>query len=146
MAIFFILAGVPARLSWLELPFLLALVMIYALGAAMLLSALFVSLRDIQPIWEVFSQILFYASPVIISVETVQQKFSTTLLHVYMLNPLAVVFQQFRHAMITHGTLSAGEALGSWAALLEPLGIVLAIFLLGFWVFNRSAPLVAENL
>ena len=27
-----------------------------------------------------------------------------------------------------------------------PLGIVVATFILGFWVFNRSAPLVAENL
>ena len=27
--------------------------------------------------------------------------------------------------MITHATLSAGEALGSWAALLAPLAIVL---------------------
>jgi ABC-2 type transport system permease protein len=138
--------GVQPTLSWLELPLIVLMLAVFATGIAMLLSALFVSLRDIQPIWEVFSQILFYASPVIISVETVQQKFSTTLLHIYMLNPLAVVFQQFRHAMITHGTLSAGEALGSWAALLEPLGIVVAIFLLGFWVFNRSAPLVAENL
>ena len=32
-------------------------------GMAMLLSALFVHFRDIQPIWEVVTQILFYASP-----------------------------------------------------------------------------------
>jgi ABC-2 type transport system permease protein len=119
---------------------------VFATGIAMLLSALFVSLRDIQPIWEVISQILFYASPVIISVETVREKVGSAVLHLYMLNPLAVVFQQFRHAMITHSTLSAGQALGSWGALLAPLAIVLAVFALGFWVFNRSAPLVAENL
>jgi ABC-2 type transport system permease protein len=65
---------------------------------------------------------------------------------IYMINPLAVTFQQFRHAMINHATLSAGQALGSWTALLEPLGLVLGVFALGFWVFNRSAPLVAENL
>jgi ABC-2 type transport system permease protein len=112
----------------------------------MLVSALFVRFRDVQPIWEVVTQILFYASPVIISVETVRAKVSATVLHLYMLNPLAVVFQQFRHAMITHGTLSAGQALGSWAALLGPLAIVTTVFALGFWVFNRSAPQVAENL
>ena len=40
----------------------------------MLLSAMFVHFRDIQPIWEVLQQILFYASPVIISIEgTVDQ-------------------------------------------------------------------------
>jgi ABC-2 type transport system permease protein len=138
--------GVQPMLSWLELPLIILMLGVFATGIAMLLSALFVSLRDIQPIWEVASQILFYASPVIISVETVREKVSASVLHLYMLNPLAVVFQQFRHAMITHGTLSAGQALGGWIALLVPLAIVLGLFVLGFWVFNRSAPLVAENL
>jgi ABC-2 type transport system permease protein len=138
--------GVTPMLSWLELPLIVATLAIFATGIAMLLSALFVSLRDIQPIWDVVSQILFYCSPVIISVETVQEKVSAAVLHLYMLNPLALVFQQFRYAMITHGTLSAGEALGGWAMLAAPLAIVAGVFALGFWVFNRAAPLVAENL
>ena len=149
---FALLEGVTPMLSWLELPLIVAMLAVFATGIAMLLSALFVSLRDIQPIWDVIGQILFYASPVIISVETVKIHLATKavlgekLFHLYMLNPLAVVFQQFRHAMITHQTPSAVEALGSWAALLAPVAIVLALFALGFWVFNRSAPLVAENL
>jgi ABC-2 type transport system permease protein len=143
---FALFEGVRPMMSWVELPLIVAMLAVFSTGIAMLLSALFVSLRDIQPIWDVVSQILFYCSPVIISVETVRVKVSVTLLHLYMLNPLAVVFQQFRHSMITHGTLSAGQALGGWIALLEPLGIVLGVFALGFWVFNRSAPLVAENL
>ena len=143
---FAMLEGVTPMLSWLELPLILAMLAVFATGLAMLLSALFVSLRDIQPIWEVFSQILFYCSPVIIAVETVREKVSETVFHIYMLNPLAVVFQQFRHAMINHDALSAGQALGSWAGLVGPLAIVVATFVLGFWVFNRSAPMVAENL
>jgi ABC-2 type transport system permease protein len=143
---FALIEGVRPTLSWLELPLIVGLLAVFATGIAMLLSALFVRLRDIQPIWEVVSQILFYCSPVIISVVTVQEKASLTLLHIYMLNPLAVVFQQFRHAIITHATPSADEALGSWTALIWPVAIVLAIFALGFWVFNRAAPLVAENL
>jgi ABC-2 type transport system permease protein len=63
-----------------------------------------------------------------------------------MLNPLAVVFQQFRHAMINHATPSAAEVLGGWAGLIWPLLIVVGFFVAGFWVFNRSAPLIAENL
>jgi ABC-2 type transport system permease protein len=122
---FALLEGVRPMLSWLELPLIVGMLIVFATGIAMLLSALFVSLRDIQPIWEVVSQILFYCSPVIISVQTVAAKVSPTLLHLYMLNPLAVVFQQFRHAMITHDALSAGQALGSWAALWAPLAIVL---------------------
>jgi ABC-2 type transport system permease protein len=143
---FALVEGVRPMLSWLELPLIVAVLAVFATGLAMLLSALFVSLRDIQPIWDVVSQILFYCSPVIISVETVKAKVSEPWFHIYMLNPLAVVFQQFRHAMITHQTPSAGAALGSWSALLAPLAIVLGTFILGFWVFNRSAPSVAENL
>lgn len=138
--------GVQPMLSWVELPLIVAMLAVFATGIAMLLSALFVSFRDVQPIWEVITQILFYASPVIISIETVREKLSAALLHVYMLNPLADVFQQYRHAMITNATPGAAQALGSWAALLAPLGIVLGVFALGFWVFNRSAPLVAEKL
>ena len=112
----------------------------------MLLSALFVHFRDIQPIWEVVSQILFYASPVIISIETIKKELDPTWLHIYMLNPLAVIFQQFRHAMITNATPSAGEVLGSWSGLLGALAIVVAIFVVGFTVFNRAAARIAENL
>ncbi len=82
----------------------------------------------------------------IISIGTVKAKLGTTALHLYMLNPLAVIFQQFRHAMVTHQTISAGQALGSWAGLLAPLAIVSAIFLVGFGVFDRSAARIAENL
>jgi ABC-2 type transport system permease protein len=144
--VFALIEGVHPMLSWLELPLILAFLGVFATGIAMLLSALFVNFRDVQPIWDVVSQVLFYASPVIISVDTVKEKLSDTMLHLYMLNPLAVAFQQFRHAMITHSTPSAGSLLGGWTELLAPLLIVLALFALGFWVFNRSAPLIAENL
>ena len=111
--------GVTPMLSWLELPLIITMIVIFSLGLAMLLSAMFVHFRDIQPIWEVVSQILFYASPVIISIETIKKELDPTWLHIYMLNPLAVILQQFRHAMITNATPSAGAVLGSWT---EPPG------------------------
>jgi ABC-2 type transport system permease protein len=144
--VFALIEGVTPMLSWLELPLIVAFLAVFATGVAMLLSALFVHFRDIQPIWDVLQQVLFYSSPVIISVVTVQEKLSSTLVHLYMLNPLAVAFQQFRHAMVTHGTPSAGQLLGGWAQLAEPMLLVVVVFALGFWVFNRSAPLIAENL
>jgi ABC-2 type transport system permease protein len=146
--VFALASGVHPMLSWLELPLIVAMLGALSLGVAMLLSALFVRFRDIQPIWDVASQILFYAAPVIISIETVRQKLlhHEFLMHLYTLNPLVADFQQFRHAMIFHGTLSAGETMGGWIYLLEPLGLVLAILVGGFWVFNREAPHIAEDL
>lgn len=153
--VFALISGIAPMLSWLELPLILAMLIVLSTGIAMLLSALFVRFRDISPIWEVIGQILFYASPVIIPLETVRHKLldephsalhSPLIWHIYLLNPLAAIFQQFRHAMVNHAALSAGQAYGSWLALLEPLAIVAALFVLGFWVFNRSAPHIAEDL
>ncbi len=143
---FALAAGVHPMLTWLELPVIVAMLALLSTGLAMLLSSLFVYFRDVEPIWEVVTQILFYASPVIIPLATVQAKLSPTLVHVYMLSPIAVALQQFRHAVVTHATPSAAQALGSQVALLAPIGIVIAVFVIGFVTFNRTAPYVAENL
>jgi ABC-2 type transport system permease protein len=144
--IFALAAGVRPMLSWLEVVPIVALLMVLCTGVAMLLSALYVYFRDVQPIWEVLTQVVFYASPIIIPITVVKEHLSTTLFHIYMLNPLAVIFQQFKHAFITHATPSASALLGSRVALLVPIGIVFAIFAVGFVVFNRIAPRVAEDL
>ncbi len=146
--IFGLISGVRPMLSWLELPLILTMLILFSTGVAMWLSAMFVKFRDIQPIWEVFTQILFYASPLIIPAETVRRELRhhPVLWHIYLLNPLVTVFQQFRHAMVNHGTLSAGQLFGGWIYLLEPLAIVAIVLLVGFWVFNRAAPHIAEDL
>jgi ABC-2 type transport system permease protein len=148
VAIFAIGAGVHPMLSWLELPLIVGALVVFATGVSMLLSALFVHFRDIQPIWEVIAQILFYASPVIISIQTIIAKLHIhpALLHLYMFNPLAVIFQQFRHAMITHATPAAEAVIGSWASLFGAFAIVVGLFVVGFAVFSRAAARIAENL
>jgi ABC-2 type transport system permease protein len=143
--IFALATGVHPMLSWLELPVILGMEIVFAAGLAMLLSTAFVFFRDIQPIWEVVMQILFYASPVIITMYTVQKRLHGVLLKLYMFNPMAVVLQQFKHAFISHQVDGASAYLGTvW--LLVPIGIVVGVFVFGFWVFNRAAPQVADYL
>jgi ABC-2 type transport system permease protein len=156
--IFALLAGVHPMLTWLELPVIVAVLAVLVAGCSMLLSSLFIYIRDIQPIWEVINQILFYSSPVIIAVPAVQAAFGSKtslnpraldlpeLTKVYMSNPLAVALQQFRHAIVTHATPSPAAVLGGQEYLAIPLLAVVAVFVLGFYVFNRTAPYVAENL
>ena len=102
--IFALIAGVTPMWTWLEVPVILGVLVAAVHRDSRCCSrALFVYLRDIEPIWEVICQILFYASPIIIPVVAVaEEALSPTLLHIYMCNPLAVLFQQFRHAFITH--------------------------------------------
>jgi ABC-2 type transport system permease protein len=146
VTVFALIAGVRPMLSWLEVPLLIGVLVMMCTGIAMLLSALFVYFRDVQPIWDVVSQVIFYASPIIIPIAVVQEHLSPPLMHLYMLNPLAVIFQQFRHAFINPATPSAASLLGGPIHLLEPLAIVVALFVSGFYVFNRIAPRVAEDL
>lgn len=146
--IFAFAEGITPTWGWLEILPIVAVLGVLAAGIAMFLSALFVSFRDVEPIWAVVSQMLFYGSPVILPIATVREKLTPhpPLLHIYMLNPLAVVLQQFRHAMIDPRTVSAAFVSGGRLWLLAPVVIVLAFFVLGFFVFNRSAPHIAENL
>jgi ABC-2 type transport system permease protein len=94
----------------------------------------------------VVTQILFYASPVIIPLATIQLHLHGALIRAYMMNPLATVLQQFRHAVVNHAAPGAAAVLGGQALLVVPVGLVLAVFALGFYVFNKTAPYVAENL
>lgn len=144
--VFAVASGVRPALTWLELPLIILILTMLAAGTGMLLSSLFVYFRDIQPIWEVVSQVLFYASPVIVPVTTVQQKLSPGLFHAYIVSPISALLQQFRHAVINPATPGAAHLLGSQAALLAPLAVVLVVLALGFVVFIRTAPYVAENL
>jgi ABC-2 type transport system permease protein len=143
VAVFIVASGVKVRVSWLELPLLVALLTIFATGIAMLLSALYVRMRDVRPIWDVVMQVIFYGSPIIYVIETVHDAAAR---HVMMLNPLAAIIEQVRHALIDPGAPTAAAAAGGAARLAIPLGIVFGVFALGFWVFNREAPRIAEDL
>ena len=150
VAIFMIASGVEPKLTWLELTLILLVVVIFASGIAMLLSSLFVRYRDIQPIWDVISQVMFYISPVIYPIERVLEKhsdiFGIPINRLYFVNPLSEILVQFRHAMVDNAAPSASSVIGGFPEVLIPAGIIVVLFVLGFRVFNSSAPLIAENL
>jgi ABC-2 type transport system permease protein len=143
IGVFIAIQQVPVRLSWLVAIPALGMLFVWITGLAMLLSALFVKYRDVQPIWDVVLQASFYTSPILYPIETVSSDF---LRKVIMCNPLSTVVQQIRHSVFDRAAPSAADALGGPIWLAVPIGITLAVFVLGFWVFNRTAPEVAENL
>ncbi len=136
--------GVRPRWTWLELPLLVGALGVLTVGMAMLLSALYVRFRDVKPIWEVCLQVLFYGSPILYALEAVD--LPGRLRELMMLNPLAAILQQVRHAVIDPAAPSAAELAGGAGWLLVPAAIVVGAFALGFWVFDREAPRIAEEL
>jgi ABC-2 type transport system permease protein len=140
--VFAAISGVFPDVGWLELIPLILLLALLSCGVGMLLSVLYVRYRDVEPIWEVFTQILFYASPVL---------YVTTLVdpccrEEYTSQPLAAIMAEMRHAVVDSTAPDLAEALGGSIRILIPLAIVFGAFALGLWAFNREAPTIAEHL
>jgi ABC-2 type transport system permease protein len=140
--IFAIASGVTPGWGWLELPVLVVLLGAFAGGVGMLLSVAFVRYRDIQPIWEVFTQMLFYASPILYVATSVPDEYQRP----YLANPIAAILTEMRHAVVDPSAASAAEAIGGWPRLLIPFGIIVVSVLVGTWAFRHEAPRIAENL
>lgn len=73
--------------------FLVCIVVSFSLVA----SILFVRLRDLNSIWEIGLQILFYATPVIYPLSFIPERFQ----QLFLLNPLSIIITQSRSALIT---------------------------------------------
>ena len=114
----------------------------------MLLSALYVRFRDVQPIWEVFLQVWFYGSPIMYPATAyVTPKLPPWTVHVAMINPVATLLAQMGHAFIDPNgyPTAVGAAHAVWPVVIA-IALIPAVFALGWWVFTREAPRVAENL
>jgi len=96
----------------------------------------------VQPIWEVFSQLLFYASPVLYVATLVPDSYQ----RVYLLSPISALLTQMRKVIVDPQAPSILRALGPDWRVLIPLGIIFGTFALGYWVFRRESPRIAENL
>lgn len=145
--LFMVAYGVRPRLTWLLLPVLVLALFLFVSGVAMLLSALYVRYRDISQIWGVISQALYFATPVFILIDQIL-KHGHTVTRLYLCNPVATILQQARHWMIggPRGGASPAAIMGGKIWLLAPGGIAVGVCLLGFWVFRREAPRIAEEL
>jgi ABC-2 type transport system permease protein len=140
--IFILAYGVGPYWTWLLLPVLLLPLVVITSALAAMLSALQVRFRDMSIIWQVTSQALFYATPVLYTLSFVPHQFRWLIL----LNPLTPIFLQARNWIIDPSAPGAAAAAGGAARLLPAAAIFLAICALSVWVFAREAPRMAEEL
>ena len=110
----------------------------------MLLSALYVRFRDIQPIWDVFAQILFYGSPIIYPAYDSFRRIASC--RSAMCNPIAAIMTQMGHAFIDPSLRSAAVYIGGTVTAADTPGYHRLAFALGLWFFNREAPRISERL
>jgi ABC-2 type transport system permease protein len=131
--------------AWvLVVPLLLELYL-FILGLALILSTLFVRLRDIGQVWELALQLMFYASPIIYPISFLPEY----LRKLAFLNPFTQVLQDLRAVILypdlRPNKITAAEVFGSTSARLIPIAIAFAVFAIGVYLFRREEPWIAER-
>jgi len=116
----------------LLLPVWMTIIILMALGIGLITSALMVSYRDVGYVMPLFTQLLFYACPVIFPASTVinAKGIATWMKTVYFLNPLASVIEATKWSILGRGDV-------------RPLYLVYAgvmsvvLFVIGMFAFKR---------
>ncbi len=147
VVIFLLASGATPSASWLLFVLVLAALILFAFGMSMILSVGFVRFRDIEPIWTVVLQIMFYASGVFFTVDAIAgQKHGQLLVDIFFCNPFAAILAAARHTLVDGSWTSPTQAMSSDWLLAIPIGLVVASLVGGFLLFRALAPKVAEDL
>ena len=143
--LFSFFSGIAPNLGWLLVPFLILELYLLSLGLALLLGSVNIKYRDVQSIWEVLVQALFYAVPIIYPIQMVAT-YSNFTAHLLMLDPIAQVIQDVRSLLVTDATLTSWEILPHFLLNFIPLLLVGLVFIAGMFVFKHKSKYFAEEI
>jgi len=139
--IFVFINGVHPSLNWFLLIPILVELYAFSLSIAFFLSAFYVKFRDVIFIWEVVIQGGFYATPILYSLSLVPSKYRGWIL----LNPLAQIIQDARHAAVTNTTITTWGVLRLRYAIIPIILVVIMITLASIY-FKKQSKSFAENI
>ena len=138
-----IISGVEIHVSFLYfVPLLLIELYVISLSVAFILSAAFVKFRDLSFIWEVFTQLFFYLTPIIYPVSRILEKYH----HwgrLVLLNPLAQIIQDLRYILVTPQTQTIWQQFGGYAFI--PLAFIAILSVCSIRYFRNESKTFAEN-
>ena len=141
---FVVWEGLVPQPDWLLVVPLLFELYLFTLGMALILTTVFVSLRDMLQVWELGVQLLFYASPIIYPIGYLPP----WLRDLAFLFPFTQVMQDVRALILPPDdsglAVTAEDALDPFGRLL-PIAITLMVFTFGVALFKRREPWFAER-
>lgn len=144
VVVFIAIQRVSPRLEWLLVVPLLVELYLVCVGVGLFAAALFVRFRDVSQIWEVASQLLFFASAIFFPVGILPvwaQKIA-------FLNPIVQIIQDVRHAILGGASgpndVSAATVYGPGGRLI-PIAIAVFVFIGALAFFRREARYFAER-
>lgn len=126
---YYAIDGYPLRpnTTLFLLPGLIIIMGFMGLGLGMLVSAMTTKYRDLQYLVEFGVQLLMYATPVIIPLASVPDKYKPIMLG----NPMTGVIETFKYSFFSTGTFS-------WEMLGYSAGFTIVVFTVGLVVFNAT--------
>lgn len=145
--VFALINGVTPSWSWLLVPFSMLELYAFALGISFLLGAINVKYRDVTSIWDVLTQALFYAVPIIypLSMVIASGDFGMLAARIIMLNPIAQAIQDVRHNLITTETITTWNLINNFWVQILPIIFVILVLLLAALFFRRKSKHFAEE-
>jgi lipopolysaccharide transport system permease protein len=129
--LYFVLGKLPATIVLFPLVHILYFLLVYGIG--LFLSALFVYFRDLNQIWDILVNILFFCTPIVYPISIVP----AYLLPYYTLNPVTQIITIYRNIMV------AG-ILPSWDSLIIVLGFTIGAVVIGSIAFAKLQRRFAE--
>lgn len=144
IGIVMIIAGADPNLYALWFPLLVVQLYIFSLALSFFLSAVYVKYRDINFIWEVATQMLFYATPILYAFSFITDK-SMILGKIMLMSPLAQIMQDMRHGLVTDKAATASIIFNGGIYKLIPILLTIVIFVVGSLYFRKQSKNFAEN-
>jgi ABC-2 type transport system permease protein len=136
------IVGVSPRWWWFLIPLPILEICLFTAAVALFLATLFVRARDMGPLWELASQLLFFASPII---------YPTGFLPAWaqkavFANPFVQAMQDVRWLLVPEREITtAADVYGSALGYLIPLGTLLAVVAISVGFYRREMPFLAER-
>jgi ABC-2 type transport system permease protein len=135
-----LLIGGSVFLPWLPVVVLqMFLLALFATGLALGLAAANVYFRDLGYLWQIFTQVWFFATPIVYTPEIIDGRVPNWVEMLMRLNPMAVFVQGFRRSMYD-GMFPGWDNLGACAL----VGIIAMV--LGWSLFTKLSRRFAEEL
>lgn len=140
----FIASDTPLSLvSIVVFPLLLLELITVSVAVSFFLSAVYVKYRDMEHIWDVVKQALFYLVPIIYPLSMIPNEMIQKVL---LLNPLAQIIQDARAVITYGGTDQIGDVFNSWLPYLIPFTLVTITLLISSAYFRKNSKYFAEDI
>ena len=138
VSIFMIMAGLfPSIIHILWFFFCALILYILIVVVSMFLSIIYVRFRDMKQIWELFNQLLFWATPIFYSFDALIKKSEYMDLLLTKLNPISILLISSRNALLKSDIILQRNVFILLAA-------VLVIFYLGYIFYKKQIKKIAE--